>query len=71
MKVMLIKKGEGYEIYVPKKDLEEPVVAMEKPGVWGGWVRLANGWTFEMPDLPPETKLPITVDARKLAGGDD
>lgn len=71
MKVMLRKKGEAYEIYVPKKDLEEPVVAWEKEGIWGGWVRIANGWTFEMPDLPPDTRLPITVDARKIAGGDD
>jgi len=71
MKVMLRKKGDKYEIYVPKKDLEEPVVAMEKETVWGGWLRIANGWTFAMPDLPVDTKLPITVDARKIGGGDD
>ena len=71
MKVMLRKLGEVYEIYVPKKDLEEKVVEMEKETVWGGWIKLANGWTFAMPDMPVDTKLPITVDARKLSGDDD
>jgi nitrogen fixation protein NifT len=71
MKVMLRKLGDVYEIYVPKKDLEEKVVEMEKETPWGGWIKLANGWTFEMPDLPVDTKLPITVDARKLSSDDD
>ena len=54
----------------PKKDLEEPVVAQEKPGIWGGWIRLANGWQLQMPEMAPETSLPITVEARKLAEAD-
>jgi nitrogen fixation protein NifT len=69
MKVMLRKVGDQYEIYVPKKDLEEKVVEMEKDTLWGGWIRIANGWTFAMPDMPADTRLPITVEARKL--GDD
>lgn len=71
MKVMVRKKGEFYEIYVPKKDLEENVVEMEKDGLWGGWAKVANGWTFAMPDMPADTKLPITVEARKIGGGED
>ena len=71
MKVMLRKVGEKYEIYVPKKDLEELVVESEKEGIWGGTIKIANGWTFAMPDMPPDTRLPITVEARKLSGGDD
>jgi len=67
MKVMVRKVGEQYTIYVAKKDLEEPIVAMEKPGLWGGWAKIANGWTLEMPDLPDDTRLPITVEAKKLA----
>ena len=71
MKVMLRKVGEKYEIYVPKKDLEELVVESEKDTIWGGWIKIANGWTFAMPDMPVDTKLPITVEARKLSGGDE
>jgi nitrogen fixation protein NifT len=52
--------------YVPKKDLEEPVVAQEKSGLWGGQITLANGWRLELPDLAPETTLPVTVEARKV-----
>jgi nitrogen fixation protein NifT len=66
MKVMLRKVGDYYEAYVPKKDLEEKVVEMEKDTLWGGWIRIANGWTFQLPDMPADTRLPITVEARKL-----
>jgi nitrogen fixation protein NifT len=65
----MIRKGAGGQLsaYVPKKDLEEPIVAMEKPEMWGGLVTLANGWQLALPDLAPETRLPITVEARKIA----
>jgi nitrogen fixation protein NifT len=53
--------------YVPKKDLEEPVVSQEKPGLWGGSVTLANGWVLALPEMAEGTTLPITVEARKLA----
>lgn len=69
MKVMLRKDGAGaYSVYIAKKDLEEAVVEMEKPGVWGGTVTLGNGWKFAMPDMPADTRLPLTVEARKLSG---
>lgn len=69
MKVMMRRNAAGVlSAYVPKKDLEEPVVAQEKPGLWGGTVTLANGWTLEMPEMAESTKLPITVEARKLSG---
>jgi nitrogen fixation protein NifT len=68
MKIMLRRNAEGQlSAYVLKKDLEEPVVSMENPGIWGGLITLANGWQLQMPDLAPETRLPITVEARKLA----
>ena len=68
MKVMIRRNSEGQlSAYVPKKDLEEPVVAQENPGLWGGTITLANGWMLQMPVMPPETSLPITVEARKLA----
>ncbi len=68
MKVMIRKNNKGeLSAYVPKKDLEEPIVAMEKPGMWGGTVTLQNGWLLAMPEMPPETTLPITVEAKKVA----
>jgi len=68
MKVMLRRDAAGVlSAYVPKKDLEEPVVQQEKPGLWGGTVTLANGWTLALPEMAEGTTLPITVEARKLA----
>ena len=68
MKLMIRKDSKGVLTgYVPKKDLEEPIIAMVKPGMWGGLVTLANGWQFCLPDLPLDTPLPITVEARRLA----
>jgi nitrogen fixation protein NifT len=68
MKVMMRRNSAGQlSAYVPKKDLEEPVVAQENPGLWGGSITLANGWQLQMPEMAADTKLPITVEARKLA----
>ncbi|MHB0984122.1 MAG: putative nitrogen fixation protein NifT [Sulfuricella sp.] len=67
MKIMIRKNAQGIlSAYVPKKDLEEPIVAMEQAGMWGGIVTLANGWRLELPAMAAETTLPITVDARRL-----
>lgn len=55
----------GLCVYVPKKDLEEPIVEVERESLWGGWVRVANGWVLDLPDMPEDTRLPITVNARK------
>ncbi len=67
MKTMIRKVGDQYTIYVAKKDLEEPIVEIEKPGLWGGWVKVANGWVLDLPDMPADTRLPITVEAKKRA----
>jgi nitrogen fixation protein NifT len=70
MKIMLRRSSEGIlSAYVPKKDLEEPIVAMDKPQMWGGCVTLANGWRLELPMMDADTALPITVDARRLSAG--
>lgn len=70
MKVMIRKNGAGaLSVYVPKKDLEEAVVSMQHPEMWGGTVTLANGWLLELPAMAAGTSLPITVDARRLEGG--
>ena len=45
MKIMIRRNAAGIlSAYVPKKDLEENIVSMEKEGMWGGMVTLANGW---------------------------
>lgn len=68
MKVMIRRNYEGeLSAYVAKKDLEEPIVAMEKPDMWGGKVTLANGWELQLPAMEPDTTLPITVEARRLS----
>ncbi|HOB46851.1 MAG TPA: putative nitrogen fixation protein NifT [Zoogloea sp.] len=68
MKVMLRNTARGLSAYVPKKDLEEPVVAKEKEDLWGGTITLANGWVLALPEMLPDTKLPVTVEARKIGG---
>jgi nitrogen fixation protein NifT len=68
MKLMIRKDSKGVLTgYVPKKDLEEPIVSMANPGMWGGLVTLGNGWQFQLPDMPADTSLPVTVEARRLA----
>jgi nitrogen fixation protein NifT len=64
---MIRKNAQGaLSAYVAKKDLEEPIVAMEQAGMWGGVVTLGNGWRLELPEMAAETALPITVEARRL-----
>jgi nitrogen fixation protein NifT len=68
MKVMIRKDAKGtLTAYVPRKDLEEPIVSMVRPGMWGGLVTLANGWQLDLPAMPADTALPITVEAKRLA----
>ncbi|TVR83373.1 MAG: putative nitrogen fixation protein NifT [Rhodospirillales bacterium] len=66
MKVTIGKMDDGYSAYVAKKDLEERIVATEKPELWGGWIELANGWRLALPDMAAATRLPITVNARRV-----
>jgi nitrogen fixation protein NifT len=66
MKVMIRRSPEaGLSIYVPKKDLEEPIVESQYESLWGGWIRIANGWILDLPEMAAETQLPVTVNARK------
>jgi nitrogen fixation protein NifT len=66
MKVMIRSTPKGLSVYVPKKDLEEAIVNAERDPVWGGKVTLKNGWILQLPDMPADTKLPVTVEAKKL-----
>jgi nitrogen fixation protein NifZ len=67
MKITIAKRGDALSVYVAKKDLEVPVVARERTELWGGWIELANGWRLELPSLEADTRLPLTVEAKKLA----
>ena len=66
MKATIARRGDVLSVYVAKKDLEENVVDTEKPDLWGGWIELANGWRLQLPNLAADTRLPITVEARKV-----
>lgn len=69
MKVMIRRDSKGIlSAYVPKKDLEEPIVSTEKESLWGGTVTLANGWVLALPEMAEGTNLPITVEAKRLSG---
>jgi probable nitrogen fixation protein FixT len=68
MKVTVRKEVDGdFSVYVAKKDLEARVVAADREALWGGTVTLDNGWRLEMPEMAADTRMPITVEARKLA----
>jgi nitrogen fixation protein NifT len=69
MKLMIRRTDKGLSAYVPKKDLEEPIVSCERETLWGGEVTLRNGWVFALPDMPADTRLPITVEARRTGAG--
>ena len=66
MKVMIRRSSSGLCAYVPKKDLEEAIVELQYEHLWGGWIRLKNGWVLQLPEMAPETHLPITVNAKVL-----
>ncbi len=70
MKVMIRQSGNVLSAYVPKKDLEEAIVEKEHETLWGGWVKLKNGWVLELPAMDPAPRLPITVNARKRGDED-
>ena len=71
MKVMIRRSEKGLSVYVPKKDLEEPVVSFERESLWGGSVTLRNGWVLALPDMPADTRLLITVEAKRTGLGDE
>ncbi|OWK25174.1 protein fixU [Rhizobium yanglingense] len=70
MKVTIRRTDVGLSVYIPKKDLEEPIISVENKNLWGGFVLLRNGWRLALPDLPQDTRLPVTVEARKVSIGD-
>jgi nitrogen fixation protein NifT len=53
-------------VYVAKKDLEEEVVK-QTDGEAGKILTLANGWELEFSELPDKSRLPLTVEAKRLS----
>lgn len=66
MKVTFRQNDGQLSAYVAKKDLEAHVVERQNAALWGGWVLLNNGWKLVLPDMPTDTRLPITVEARRI-----
>jgi nitrogen fixation protein NifT len=66
MKVILHESAYGHlMVYVPKKDLEESVVATRSEA--GETIfTLSNGWELSIPELPEPSSLPKTVEAKRL-----
>ena len=66
MKVMLRLNDAGtLVVYVAKKDLEEEVVK-QTDGKAGKILTLANGWELEFSEFPDKSRLPVTVEAKRL-----
>lgn len=70
---VMIRKNETGELtlYVAKKDQEDVIESIEKTGAdgWGGTVTLKDGTSYYLDPLDEEPKLPITLRARRAAGG--
>ena len=67
MKIIINKNGGEYSVYVPKKDLEAPVIEYEMEGAFGGTFTLSNGWKLYIPPMSEEPVLPKTVDAKVIS----
>ena len=70
--VMLRRNESGQlTLYVAKRDQEDVVVSVEKEGDegWGGTIELADGTSYYIDPLETEPKLPITLRAKRAAGG--
>ena len=67
MKVMLRQNALGHlVVYVAKKDLEEEVVSQTESDD-GKVYTLANGWELFISTSEEPTKLPQTVEAKRIA----
>jgi nitrogen fixation protein NifT len=70
---MIRRDGSGkMTLYVAKRDLEEDIVSIEHDSAeqWGGEVRLADGSSYYLEPIAPP-KLPVTLRARRMGGGED
>ena len=71
--VMIRKDPAGkMTLYVAKRDLEEDIVSIEHDTAeqWGGEVKLADGSSYYLEPIAPP-KLPVTLRAKRMGGGED
>lgn len=65
---IMLRQEDGYiSFYIPKKDVEEKITALEfdSETQWGGRVELANGSAYYIEPLPAPPKLPLSLRARR------
>ncbi|MBI4666994.1 MAG: putative nitrogen fixation protein NifT [Nitrospinae bacterium] len=66
MKVTIRAQGDGFSVYIPKKDLEAKVVATDPAHVFGGALELQGGMKIYLEPQTSIPKLPLTLEAKKL-----
>lgn len=66
MKVTIRYVGDRMTVYIPKKDLEEKIVAVDPDHVFGGALELEGGMKLFVEPMDEVPRLPITVRARKV-----
>mgnify|MGYP000846082914 FL=1 len=67
--IMVRKDAAGsYSFYLPKRDLEDAIVAMEfdTTDKWGGEIRLNNGGVYYIEPQALPARFPISLRARRL-----
>ena len=67
--IMVGKTAVGaYSFYLPKRDLEDAIVAMEYDSAdkWGGEIRLNNGGIYYIEPQALPVRFPISLRARRL-----
>ena len=68
---IMIRKGvEGYNFYMPKRDIEDSITSMEfdTREKWGGEIRLKNGGIYFIEPQPAPERLPYSVRAKRIDG---
>ncbi len=67
--IMVAKTATGaYSFYLPKRDLEDAIVAMEFDSAdkWGGEIRLNNGGVYYIEPQALPVRFPISLRARRV-----
>ena len=67
--IMVAKTAAGaYSFYLPKRDLEDAIVAMEfdTSEKWGGEIRLNNGGVYYIEPQAVPARFPISLRARRV-----
>lgn len=67
--IMVRKDAAGaYSFYLPKRDLEDTIVAMEfdTPEKWGGEIKLNNGGAYYIEPQALPARFPISLRAKRL-----